>query len=324
MVTLTGSKGLGRSGITAVVSTVVLIGCAAEPEDTQSVLTASDTIAGPSNSGKTAHGLTLRSAVRAALADSPEIGISDAQLDDARAAIDVAASERGPFVDLTASTGGENTYSEIGDTRGLNRSEINLSVERTVYDFGAIDQGIARRESLATAAEKTRLDKMETVALDTVFAYLDFLRNSQLAAVAVQNTQNHQRIFNLVEQNEAGGNATLADVNRAATRLEAAKSTQLDAQNAREDAIVVFRRLTNLSPAQVQVPPQLAPPERRLTAASRRAAILSNPELLALTNEREALERQLDQQLASRKPRFFVRGQGNLRDDVGGATGRAG
>ncbi|MEM9710555.1 MAG: TolC family protein [Pseudomonadota bacterium] len=268
--------------------------------------------------------LTLAGAVRRAIFESPEIGIADAQLDNARAAIDLARSERGPTVDLVGTTGVENTYSETQTSTGLNRSEVSLGIESTLFDFGATQSGVAQRQSLASSAEFVRLDTMETVALETVSAYLDYLQSVEFAAAAASNTRNHQRIADLVAENERGGNATLADVNRAATRLEAAKSSELDAENAREDAIVEFRRLTGLSPAQVRIPARLAPPPRRSNTAQRRAAIVQSPELKAIAEERDALERRLDQQEAGRKPRVFVRGQGNWRNDVGGETGSAG
>lgn len=262
-------------------------------------------------------------AVRAALADSPDIGIVDAQLDDARAAIDVAAAERGPFVDLTATTGPESVYNETFTSVGENRTEISLSLERTLYDFGAIEEGIAQRRSLASAAELVRLDTMEDVALETIFAYLDYLQNTELTVAAVRNTRNHQRIADLVAQNEQGGNATLADVNRALSRLEAARSSQLEAENAREDAIISFRRLTGLSPAEVQVPLILAPPSQSHAETAFGSAIVSNPELQSIRREIDAFQRLLARQRAGMLPRIFVRVQGNVREDVGGPTGLA-
>lgn len=268
--------------------------------------------------------ISLSDAVSLALVDSPDTGVARAQIYDAAAAVDAAEAVKSPVVDLSASTGLENTYAPTGNTIGAERTEATLSVEQTVYDFGAADEGIARREALLGAAQSRRLDVMEDVALETTLAYLDYLRQTELRRAAARNVADHERIAGIVRRNAEGGNATQADVNRANTRVEAAKSQQLETQNAIDDAIAEFRRLVGVKPDRITPPAQLAPNLGSLPRSALAERLEENPELVALTFETSALERQRLQQEAEIEPRVFVRGEVGYRDNVGGNTGSNG
>ncbi len=263
--------------------------------------------------------ISLSALLAKVLSDNPEIGIAEAQLADAEAAVEVERLGRKSTVDLTMSTGLENTYSPTSSKEGIHRNELALSVERVIYDFGASNSAVDRRIELAQSAELRRLTAVDEITFSVVSSYLEYLRATRLVAAGARNVASHKRIADLVTLNEAGGNANKADVSRAQTRLEQARANRLSAQNSREDAIAAFKRLTDFHPGMVVrsgVPMRIDP-----NAALPEAILAANPSLQSARADIESVQRQLDEQRAALKPEFFLRGEANMKDNVGGAEG---
>ena len=261
--------------------------------------------------------------VRRTLAENPEIGIAAAQVDDAQIAVDIERTDKLPVVDLSATAGLENTYTENSSTIGADRAELNLSVEQVIYNFGATDSAIARRVALVESAALRERDAAEAIALELVRSYLNYVRNAELASAAGRNVATFRRIADLVALNEEAGNATEADVNRALTNLESARSDRVNAENARDDAAAAFRRLAKLPPEKVSAPGLFRPEPSPRRLDDLRAAVKANPELQSLLADRASLVKQLRQQQAALKPEIFLRGEANYSNNVGGFTGRS-
>jgi adhesin transport system outer membrane protein len=263
--------------------------------------------------------ISLPALLAKVLSDNPEIGIAEAQLADAEAGVEIERLGQKSTVNLTMSTGLENTYSASATHEGTFRNEVALSLDRVLYDFGTSKSAIKRRIELAQSAELRRLTAVDEITLSVVSAYLEYLRSTRLVSAGARNVASHKRIADLVALNEAGGNANKADVSRAQTRLEQARANKLSAENNREDAITAFKRLTDFHPSAVvraELPLRITP-----NAAPAEAVLVANPSLQAANADIEAIERQIDEQRASIKPEVFFRGEANLKDNVGGPNG---
>jgi outer membrane protein, adhesin transport system len=297
----------------------------ASPAKTDAIKTAS--IAGAEIGPKGPEGkdakpsLTLAQIVSKTLETNPDILIVGAQEKEADTAIKIEKASLLPQVDLTVQSGKENTYTQSGGTEDTHRSEMSVSVEHVLYDFGARKNAIERREVLRDSATLRRMDKNEEISLQVMEAYLEYRRNSDLLAAAGRNLQAHEKLVRLVKLNEEGGNATVADVKRAETRLESAKSDRLNLANNQEDAIAAFRRLTGVGPETVKSPDDLAPKGKVRELKDIEKLIAVNPLLRSMMADKRSLESQWLQQTSALRPEFFVRGEANYKMNVSGDTG---
>ncbi|MGL4406397.1 MAG: TolC family protein [Notoacmeibacter sp.] len=278
--------------------------------------------AAPSGKGSKAS-LSLAKIVGKTLETNPDILIVDAQEKDAKIAVQIEKTALLPEVDLIVQSGKENTNTESASSENVHRSEMNISVEHVLYDFGARKNAIGRREVLLDSARLRRQDKNEEISLQVIEAYLEYRRNSDLLDAAAKNMAAHQKIVQLVVLNEKGGNATVADVKRAETRFEAAKTDQLAIANRKKDAVAAFRRLTGSDPETVKSPVELAPKGKTRELKDIQKLIGANPLLRSMSADKRSLESQWQQQQSTLRPEIYLRGEANYKLNVAGDTGLA-
>ena len=287
----------------------------AQPGDTPIVLPTSDL---GKVSGRT---LTLREAVETTLNTNPDVGIARAREQDARAGIKIAKAGYMPQVDLEVSSGEENIYSETDQELFTQRSEASLQVNQTIYDFGKTRGAVGRREALYESAVLRRQDKSEEVAFDVVSAYLEVLKQSDLAAAARRNVKSHTDMARLIGISEEEGNATLADVKRVQTRLDSAKSAVLDIENNQQTAMSAFKRITDIDARRLKRPKSISAALGRVKKSDIDLVARNNHALRAVVADQESLDQQFLQQRAKRYPELFASAQANYKDNLSGPTG---
>ncbi len=265
--------------------------------------------------------LTLRQAVERTLDTNPDVGIARAREQDARAGIKVARAGYMPQVDLEVSTGDENVYSETTQELHTHRSEASLQLNQTIYDFGKTQGAVARREALYESAILRRRDKSEEVAFDVVGAYLEVLKQSDLAAAARRNVKAHADMAKLIIISEEEGNATLADVKRVQTRLDSARSAVLDIENNQQTAMSAFKRITDIDARRLKRPKSISAALGRVKKSDIDLVARNNHALRAVVADQDSLDEQFRQQRAKRYPELFASAQANYKDNLSGPTG---
>lgn len=236
--------------------------------------------------------MTLAQVAAQTVATNPDIGISRAQLKDAQAGIGVALAPMLPSIDYSVASGREHTYAyDTQISTDATRREASIQASQLLFDFGkgAVDM---HRATNNKDAASLRVDvKTQDVLMNMVEAYLAVLEmdkqiaNSQADVAALQNT------YRIVSLNEQGGNGTTADVEKASSRLEAAKAKTLDLQAERRTAASAFEQVTGWAPGKLQMP---TPPEPKIKVTPEAIASLekTDPQLLAFDHDRESLEAQ--------------------------------
>ncbi len=265
--------------------------------------------------------LTLREAVETTLDTNPDVGIARAREQDAKAGIKVARAGYMPKVDLEMSSGEENIYSETAQELYTHRSEASLQINQTIYDFGKTGGAVARREALYESAILRRRDKSEEVAFEVVSAYLEVLKQSDLAAAARRNVKSHMDMARLIGISEEEGNATLADVKRVQTRLDSAKSAVLDIENNQQTAMSAFKRITDIDARRLKRPKVISAALGRVKQGDIDLVARNNHALRAVVADQESLNQQFRQQRAKRYPELFASAQANYKDNLSGPTG---
>lgn len=273
----------------------------------------SDRISVDGNPG-TGPRMTLAEVVSRAATMHPEVTLALARVDEARAGVDRARSGLGPQVDVRISAGqealGSLTPSALQiDTRSGDaaaRLDGSLRLRQLLFDFNATRDEVLSTVAASDAARLRTVDVTEDIALRTAQAYLRILQQRQLLALIERSIEEHQRLLEIVELNEADGNSTMADVNRVAARLSEVRSARTDLAADLDGAEDAFERLARVEPGRL-VPPE---PVVALLAPSAddavQRALSGNPSLLSLSYNLRSLQHELD----------VVNGDGGARLDL--------
>ena len=268
-----------------------------------------------------AAGKNLRDAVATAIANNPRIEEATAN----RRAVDEELNQaRGlflPRLDLEATAGYYYNHQPEDGTIHDNRwgDMATLTGRYTLFDGGfrgaEVDKQVAR---VGGAAERVR-ERSQLIAIETIRAYLDIVRFTEIKRLAAANITEHRRYLDLARTRFRGGSSTQGEVDLAKERLFAAESTLEDVKRTLGLAKARYLNLVGRSPgylAPVTLPP--VPKDRR---AVRNRARATNPTLLAAARDVEAAKAELAQAGAAFRPKVDLEARGSVGHDQGGTPG---
>ena len=264
--------------------------------------------------------MTLAAVVRHAMDNNPDIGIARAQARDAQAGIGVAQVPYLPTVDYSAAMGPEDTYAyDTEISTHATRQEASIRASQLIFDFGKTGADIARAEALSDSAESRLAAKTDEIIMATIEAYLAVLEINLQIGISQQNVAAHEEMHRIVSLNEQAGNGTVADVQKALTRLEAARNQTIDLQAERRAAASTFERVVGVAPGALQTP---GPPaaSRSVTKADVANYLATSPLLLSLEQDKQSLEAQKQSLLLDYLPRVTLDGSARYQVNVGGTT----
>lgn len=325
MRSLCSLKSVGRVSAAALLLSVVLPGCASnrtagigtDLTTTGSIAGSALPEAGVSAPGK---GMNLAAVLRYTMEHNPDIGIARAQAKDASAGIGVAQVPFLPTVDYSAGIGPENTYAyDTEITTDATRQEASIRASQLLFDFGKTATDVERAETLAESAQYRLASKTDEITMAAIEVYLAVLELDMQIGISQQNVAAHEEMYRIVSLNEQGGNGTMADVQLAATRLEAARSASIDLQAERRSAASTFERIVGMAPGGLQMP-QPPAPNGSPTAADIERYAASDPLLLSLEQDKLSLQAQKQALLLDYLPRVTLDGTAKVQMNVGGTN----
>ncbi|MEM6665189.1 MAG: TolC family protein [Pseudomonadota bacterium] len=279
----------------------------------------------PLKERKNRRDFSLSEAIDAAVRNDPRVGQAKAKADEAGAAIRTATSALKPLVSGTVGAGqftsgryDENTRpGNRNETRGYLRTDFGLSVRQMIFDFHANRSDVDRSYSQYLTRRFQMYEDVESTAHEMTEAYLQVLQQRQIAGLARENLDALNDLLALVEANEEAGNATVADVKRVSSRIVEAETLLTDLESGLDTALDTFRRLARVDAGKLQPPPSM----RRRVPSSVDAAlgelVNTNPELLALMAEGDALASERKAQGAKRRGRLEARVDANVSGQWG-------
>lgn len=262
--------------------------------------------------------MTLASVLAYTHQQNPDIGIARSQARDAAAGIGVAQAPYLPTVDYSAAIGPERTYAyDTEISTEATRQEASIRASQLIFDFGKTASDIDRAEAQADSADYRLAAKTDEVTMAAIEAYLAVLQIDLQIGVSEQNVVAHEEMHRVVALNEQAGNGTMADVQKALTRLEAARNQTIDLRAERRTAASTFERIVGISPGMLQVP---SPPSAngRVTQADIANYVASSPLLLSLEQDRISLESQKQALQLDYLPRITLDGTAKVQTNVGG------
>lgn len=265
--------------------------------------------------------LTLRDVVIYTLKNNPDIGIARWQTEDSRFAVEGARAPFRPNVELLGRSGLESVYSESGvGTYNQNRREASIRLVQRLYDFGRSSQLLKRAKALNQSRELAYYDSVEDTVFRATSVYLDLLATSELLENAVQNVEEHVAIVNLVELSYKGGNTSEAELKRATTRLDRARTTAIDFENRLEQVIGDFRAITGLEPGKLVEPTVDISSAERLNRDTIDSIIASHFAVQSFVRDGNSLTHQIKAANRALLPEVNIELTGRYQDNVLGNT----
>lgn len=151
---------------------------------------------------------------------------------------DIAASGWRPSVDLQASTGRYETESPFTQNiqRDYNSSRAELSVTQNLFNGFDTTYQQEQTEAQLQSALFEIFDTADNIALDTVQAFVDVLRQQKLVELATSNVSNHERILSQIRERSESGVGRRSELQQTEGRVARAHASLIGQQNNLQDA----------------------------------------------------------------------------------------
>ena len=274
-----------------------------------------------------AYGIDLREAVQAALATNPEIRQAVANTFATREERIQEQGRRLPRVSVETRAG-------IRELRNPTRRAIGIAdetlypvegaliVDQLLFDAGAVGSEIKRHAARTDAAAARVEERSEFVALNVSRAYIDYLLQQRLVAIAEDNATFHQRLAADLREGVSKGSISIADQQQAEERLQAARARVTEAREDLDAAGIEFTRLTGLPMDQASMPPDLSQFLPTSLAEAEAMAQQSNPRVQEALADLAAARQEIKTAEAANGPRVNLEGRARAGHDIDGFAGR--
>ena len=274
-----------------------------------------------------AEAIELREAVEAALRTNPEIN----EATQNRAAIEEerrqAQGLNGPRISVEGSAGVNRLENATRRSLGIARDTLwpiegDVLAEQVLIDFGRNRGELSRQAARTDAAAQRVEERSEFVALNTSRAYLDYLLQERIVAMAQDNLTFHERLVADLREGVTRGSISIADQQQAEERQQAARARLTEALEEKENAAIAFHRVAGVPIGDATLPPDLSgslPTDEENAIDLARA---NNPRVLEALADLDARSAEVYAARAERLPRISAEGRVRVGDDIDGFTGR--
>ncbi len=193
---------------------------------------------------------SFKSAVQRALTTSPEVTAKLNALRASTSEVEVARGGYYPKLDLSAEVGRVNDRisSRTPESQSMNHGGVALTATQMLWDGLSTRSEVSRLDHARLVRYFEFLDTSEQTALETVKAYLDVQRTTQLVKLAEDNYVSHRQVHDQMLSRVKAGVGRGVDLEQAAARMALAESN-LTAETANlHDVTERYRRLVGALP----------------------------------------------------------------------------
>jgi len=200
--------------------------------------------------------LSIDEAVQQTIETNPQIQVKKEELLTEKETLTGAQSDYLPTVDLHYTVGGERTHTignKIADNaRGEDGKEDNLRQEASINLkqnlFAGFDTmyRVEQQEALILSAGSNVKDGANAIALETVTAYVDILRNKELFDIAKDSMEVHKKYLAQIKEKVDAGVGRSSDYKQTLSRYEASYSTYFLTEQNYKNSIATFQRLLSV------------------------------------------------------------------------------
>jgi len=274
-----------------------------------------------------AAGIELRDAVQAALQTNPEIRQAVHNKEATMREREQAQGLWLPRISVEASAGIRDLDSPT--RRAIEESnntlyplEASVTADQLLFDMGGRSAEIRRQASRTDAAAARIEERSEYVALNVSRAYIDYVLQQRLVAIAEDNATFHERLAGDLRQGVSQGSISIADQQQAEERLQSARARVTEAREELETAAIQFRTLAGVPIDQVSMPPELSQCMPATLEEAEAAARQNNPRVQESIADLSTARELINAAKSEMGPRFNLEGTARVGDDVDGTDGR--
>jgi len=196
----------------------------------------------------------------------------------------------------------------IGNKTWLTGQEGSVVIRQLLFDGLATLNQIWRQAARVDAAAYRVHERTELIALDAAEAYIDVVRYTHLVAIARENVAAHETIFSNVQARFQGGRAGEGDLQQVQERVEAAKASMAQYQQALDEARGAFRKTIGIEPYNLRIPSRLASLPRSKDE-SLAITLDHNPTIAAAQADRDAARHNFDSTAGAFVPTVSLEGR---------------
>ena len=210
---------------------------------------------------------TLKEIVTFAVETHPQVLSAMHKKDAADSATDAAFGGYLPRIDMVI--GGGRERSQNTTTLGLNpppnnptnphpvklsRYQETVILNQMLWDGLGTRSEVARRQAISDASAYRLYGASEEIALQTIEAYLDVLKNTDFVRYAKENLAAHQKTFDQVKLRADRGVGRRADLEQIEARLALAISNLSSAESTLRDAEIAYLKVVGKGPVSLTKP----------------------------------------------------------------------
>ncbi|MGI9351000.1 MAG: TolC family protein [Rhizobiaceae bacterium] len=279
------------------------------------------------SSSLSSHALSLKEAVSVTLDSNPDIEQAIQNREAIEFELRQAKGLALPSVDLEAFTGVRRLDSPsrraLGtDDNELYPSEVGVVATQTLFDGGRIRGEIDNQASRVDSASFRILERSETIGLNVVREYIEYLLQAEILQLAVQNLRTHEGISGNIRESIAKGTLTSADGQQGRERLLAAKARVQEAEENLSAAAIRFNRLVGVPLTNAQTPPSVSAKLPSSLDKALGVARKNNPLVKIALADIDAQDAAVSAAKADFAPEITLEGRARTGDDIDSVNGR--
>ncbi len=272
------------------------------------------------------YALSLKEAVSVTLDSNPDIEQAIQNREAIEFELRQAKGLALPSLDLEASSGVRKLDSPsrrgLGiDDDPLYPNEVGLVATQTLFDGGRIRGAIDNQASRVDSASFRILERSETIGLNVVREYIEYLLQAEILQLSIQNLRVHESITSDIRSNIAKGTLTAADGQQGRERLLAAQTRVQEAEENLSAAAIRFNRLVGVPITGARTPPSVA---SKLPSSVEKAlgiARRNNPLVKIALADIDAQDAQVDAAKADFLPEVTLEGRARTGNDIDSVDG---
>lgn len=271
--------------------------------------------------------IRLDEAVAFALKNNLEIKASNSRTKSAALEKLTAYSRLLPSLDVKLSRGSEESmpasYNDMFGNRVLDDKHIRkdraIAVRQPLIDLEVVADILTStdKESLAKIQDR---DERDAIAYDTVNVYLKLVQARLAVNLADQYKAHLQELHDRMKARLDAGGATVGDLERIKGHSNLAEVARAEALGEYETNLAEFRRLTQITPAQLQVSEVLVPEIPKSLPAAIEKALRSNPAYLATQAQRDIAASSRNSSFSRATPKVSLEYSDTYSYNAGGAA----
>ena len=271
--------------------------------------------------------IELREAVQAALNTNPEIRQAVSNKQATRSERRQAEGLWLPRISVEASGGVRSLRNPTRRTIGIADETLwpvegSVTADQLLFDMGGREAEIRRQASRTDAAAARIEERSEFVALNVSRAYIDYLLQQRLVAIASDNATFHEKLAGDLREGVAKGSISIADQQQAEERLQSARARLTEAREDLDSAAIQFQTLAGLPIDSVTMPPDLS---QCLPGSLQEAEALArqqNPRVQESLADLSTAREVTNAARSELGPRFNLEATARAGHDIDGFSGR--